>query len=118
MTSPSARKGYTAEHAIEELLTAQGYDGIYRPRAGARDDHGDIRGLPITISVKNRKVMDLAGWVDALRPMIKANRHFAGVVWHKRRGRASPLNWYVTMTGADFLDMLGPYLDHYDQTHG
>lgn len=106
--SKATRLGYTAEHAVEVYLRDHGYP-CYRPRAGTTEDHGDLLGLLVTVSVKNHARLDLAEWIKAMLRMRTANAHETGMVWHKRRGKADPADWYVTMTGADLLPLLHAY---------
>lgn len=106
--SRASRLGYDGEHAVELYLCNKGF-ACYRPRAGARRDCGDLAGLPLVVSVKNHAALALADWVNALPRMCEASGLTAGVVWHKRRNRASPGEWYVTMTGETFLALLATY---------
>ena len=103
--SRASRLGYDGEHAVEAYLNDEGFP-CWRPRAGAAQDQGDLAGLPVVVSVKNHKALDLAGWVGALPRMCVAAAKDYGVVWHKRRGKASPGDWYVTMDGATFMVFL------------
>jgi hypothetical protein len=108
--STSSRKGYSAEHALELALKACGYPLVYRPRAGAHDDVGDIGGLPVVVSVKNHRELRLAEWIDAAVAMGDREDKLA-VVWHKRRAHSSPYEWYVSMDGQTFLNFLRAYDD-------
>lgn len=105
--SKSSRKGYDAEHAVEAWLSSRGFP-CYRPRAGSQQDRGDLLGLPFVLSVKNHARMELAEWVDGAARMARNWREHPGlaVVWHKRRGKGHPADWYVTMTGADFINLI------------
>lgn len=98
--STNSRKGYDAEHKIEVLLQ-QRYPtiaaNILRPRAGAPNDKGDIHGLPVVISVKNWVEPSLGPWVNEMQAMCRNAHKGVGVVWHKRRGKGKPEDWYVTM---------------------
>lgn len=109
--SYASAKSYRSERAIE-LLMAQTFPRhtIARPRAGAPADKGDISGLPVVISIKDWARMDLSGWVNDLPRMRKAAHVDTGVVWHKRRGYADPLDWYCTTTGRLLLPMLTAYV--------
>lgn len=110
MSTNSAR-GYRAEHDIEVLLAATfPRRDIYRPRAGSVRDRGDIGGLPAVVSIKDWNRLSLSGWVDDLPAMCKAAQADTGVVWHKRRGHADPLDWYCTTTGRLLLPMLTAYV--------
>jgi len=98
-------KGYRAEAAVEALMRTLAPE-CYRPRAGTHNDIGDIAGVPLVISVKDHARLALAAWVDDLSAMVaRRDSCVTGVVWHKRSGRADPLNWYVTTTGRLWLPM-------------
>jgi hypothetical protein len=103
--STNSKKGYVAERAIEVLLQGR-YPGIaeniLRPRAGASNDKGDIHGLPVVISVKNWTDIALGPWVNECGRMIHHAGKGVGVVWHKRRGKGDPRDWYVTMDEPSF----------------
>jgi hypothetical protein len=102
-------KGYRGERPIE-LLIQERYGTGHRPRAGKVHDEGDIAGLPIVFSIKNHDRLALAEWVDRLSGMVASAQVETGVVWHKRKGRVDPQNWYVTTSGRLFLPLLDAYL--------
>jgi hypothetical protein len=108
--SYESKKGYSAERAVEVLWNERGRP-VMRPRAGATQDVGDLVGLPVVQSVKNHARMDLAGWVGGLQRQVGHAGLETGVVWHKRRGKGSPLDWYVTTSGALALVLLETYCD-------
>jgi hypothetical protein len=59
---------------------------------------------PASIEVKDVAKLDLSGWLR----QAQTNAHGRpGVVWHKKRGKSSADEWYVTMSGADFLRLIG-----------
>lgn len=103
----SKRKGTAAETAVVTYLQDNGFPSVERRSLSGANDRGDIAGLrDFIVEVKDHARMDLAGWVEEARvERINANAEHA-VVWHKRRGRGSPGDWYVTMTGEDFLRLL------------
>ncbi len=108
--STASRKGYHGEHLTELWLEAHLGRELERPRAGAPNDRGDLIGLPLTISIKNRRTLELSAWVDEMTAMADRNGHQAGVVVHKRTGRGSPAQWYVTTSGELWLPMVRAYL--------
>jgi hypothetical protein len=61
---------------------------------------------PASIEVKDVTKLDLSGW---LRQAQDNAGDRAAVVWHKKRGvpNTQAEGWYVTMTGADFLRLIG-----------
>ena len=112
MPSPqySKQKGRDGENAVVNTLR-QAFPWlrfIERKRLTGSQDQGDITGIPgVTIEVKNAKTMALASWVDQTEAE-KANAgNDIGVCWHKRKGKTDPLDWYVTMSGAQWVDILG-----------
>jgi len=108
-------KGYRAEAAVEALMRTLD-PTCYRPRAGSHRDVGDIAGVPLVISVKDHARLALASWVDDLAGMVaNTNNLVTGVVWHKRSGRADPLNWYVTTTGRLFVPLFEAWCHERDR---
>lgn len=112
MCSYSHDKGYRAEAAVEAACR-EWFPDCYRPRAGRHADIGDIAGVPFVISVKDHTRMALASWCDDLTRMVAAvgSDYTTGVVWHKRSGRADPLNWYVTAPGKLWLPFMRAYCE-------
>lgn len=109
MTNPPKKKGTAAEvDVVQCLRMVGGYAGVERRTLAGIHDRGDIAGIPgLVIEVKNQQAMDLAGWVDeAEQEAANAGKGVLGVVWHKRRGKASATDWYVTMDGWTFLEFL------------
>jgi len=107
MASRSKIKGSTAERDIVNYLRASGWPHAERRLAGAADDRGDIAGVVgICIEVKNCARMELAGWVDEAVLEQANSKSDYGVVWHKRRGKPNPADWFVTLTGGQFAQLL------------
>lgn len=120
--SASKDKGTSWETACVRWLRDHGYPSADRSPQRGRDDQGDIQGIPgIVIECKNTARTELAQWLaEAAAEALKRHDHLAAargpavpvplpvpVVWHKRRGKASPGDGYVTMTGAAFTELLG-----------
>jgi Holliday junction resolvase len=104
--SAARAKGTAAETAVVRFLQANGYPAAERRALAGSQDCGDIAGLPVVVEVKNAARTELAAWVDeALKEAVNSGAS-AAVVWHKRRGKGSPGDWYVTMDGWDFLRFL------------
>ena len=108
--SANSKKGYAAEHLVEMFLREIAPE-CYRPRAGSKTDVGDIGGLPFVVSVKDHARMELATGIDEAHQMMRYAGKGFGVVWHKRRGRGHPRDWYVTMRGADFFVLAQLYIE-------
>jgi len=112
MTSRNKAKGSAWERAIVEHLRAAGWPYAERRLAGAAKDRGDIAGVVgVVIEAKNAARLDLAGWTAEAETERVNDNAWLGVVWHKRRGRASAADGYVTMTGAQFTALLAKALD-------
>lgn len=112
--SSNSRKGYAGERPIELLLQEHGLPGADRPRAGRQRDCGDFGGVPLVISAKNHGRLDLAGWVSDLESQVVNAGANSGVVWHKKRGKSDPRDWYVTTSGRLFLPILGLLRLHWE----
>jgi hypothetical protein len=100
-------KGTAAESAVVGYLITHGFPDAERRALNGTQDRGDIAGVPgVCIEVKNQREFELAGWLDeALREGRMANAPVT-VVWHKRRNKGHPGEWYVTMTGEQFVKLI------------
>lgn len=105
--SASKAKGTRWESAIVDFLRASGVPHAERRALNGSQDRGDIAGIPgVVIEGKNAKAVTLASWLDeAEAERINDNATIAAV-WHHRRGKASPGDGYVTMSGAMFVKLL------------
>jgi hypothetical protein len=114
--SAAKRKGTAAETAVVRFLQANGWPQAERRALAGAADRGDVAGLPVVVEVKNAARMELAAWLDeAVKEAGQRSPYYgqvppsdgtAGVVWHKRRGKASPGDWYVTCDGWTLLAFL------------
>ncbi|CAL9348553.1 hypothetical protein SUDANB1_00413 [Streptomyces sp. enrichment culture] len=112
MTNRSKAKGSGWERAIVEHLRAAGWPFAERRLAGAAKDRGDIAGVVgVVIEAKNTATARLAEWVDETELERTNDGAWLGVVWHKRKGKGSAAEGYVTMTGAQFTELLARALD-------
>ncbi|MDX3637772.1 hypothetical protein PV728_47885 [Streptomyces europaeiscabiei] len=112
MTSKSKAKGSAWECAIVDYLRAVGWPFAERRLAGSSKDRGDIAGVVgVVIEAKNAARTDLAGWIEEADLERSNDGAWLGIVWHKRRGKASAADGYVTMTGAQFTALLARALD-------
>jgi hypothetical protein len=110
--SKSKAKGTAAETEVVKYLNENNIRAKREPLRGQYDVGDiDIYPIPIVIEVKNHNKMSLSEWVDEAEQERKNNQSLWSVVWHKRRGKGSPADWYVTMTGDHFTRMLR-YLDY------
>ena len=105
--SAAKQKGTRFESAIVAYLRANGWPYAERRAPSGVADKGDIAGvIGVVIEAKDRSRMELAAWVDEATEEANNARAHHGVVWHKRRGKASAGDAYVTMTGATYLALL------------
>lgn len=112
MTSRNKAKGSAWERAIVEHLHNAGWPYAERRIAGAAKDRGDIAGVVgVVIEAKNTSRLTLAEWVEEADLERENDGAWLGVVWHKRRNKASAADGYVTMTGAQFTALLARALD-------
>lgn len=105
--SASKAKGTAAETAVVNFLKDQGYSHVERRALHGTNDRGDIAGIPgLVIEVKNCKAMSLAAWIDEAETERENDGASCAVVFHKRVGRGNPADWYVSMSGEDFVEFL------------
>jgi len=104
--SASRRKGSRAEVAVVHALRRAGWDADTSRNVleGRRTGDDIVWDGPASIEVKDVAKTDLAGW---LRQAQENAGDRVGVVWHKKRGVANAEGWYVTMSGEDFLRLIG-----------
>lgn len=100
------KKGTAAETAVVRYLNENDIEASRNPLSGNKDI-GDIKtSYPIAIEVKNVSRMDLSTWIREATAEKLNSGSAIGVVWHKKKGTQDPGQWYVSMTGNDFMNML------------
>ena len=105
--SAAKKKGTAAETAIVNYLRAMGFVQAERRSLNGSYDRGDIAGIPsVVIEVKNCAKTELGSWIAEAERERDNDRASLGVVWHKRRGKGDPADWFVTMSGAQFAALL------------
>jgi hypothetical protein len=105
--SRNKAKGTRAESAVVDYLRRLHWPHAERRAMAGANDKGDVTGIgPVVIEVKDRAALALAEWVDEATTEAENANALIGVVWHKRRGKGSPGDWYVTMTGSTFAELL------------
>lgn len=111
--SKSKAKGTAAETAVVDYLAQNGFPHAERRVTKGAGDTGDVAAIPgVVIEIKNCARLELAQWLDeAVKEQRNAHASI-GVVWHKRRNKGNPGQWFVTMSGEQFVALLrddGPY---------
>ena len=103
----SKRKGTAWESAIVDYLREHGAPHAERRALAGARDRGDIAGIPgIVIEAKAAAKTELGVWLAEAETERANDGAALGVVWHKRRGKASPGDGYVTMSGAALVRLL------------
>lgn len=100
--------GTKGETAVSRFLQDHGFVYADRiPNRGA-NDIGDITiGDPSVVQeVKFQHAMSLAQWVDETETERDKAGADIGLLWHKRWGKGSPGDWYVTSTGWTAVKLL------------
>ncbi|MGW4641828.1 hypothetical protein ACWEN6_25140 [Sphaerisporangium sp. NPDC004334] len=105
--SKNKSRGTAAETAVVNYLRSQGFPHAERRALGGTNDRGDIAGVVGTvIEVKNCTRVELAAWADEANAEADNDGAQIAAVWHKRRGKGSPGDWFVTLDGATFVFLL------------
>jgi hypothetical protein len=100
-------KGTAAESAIVRYLQECGFADAERRAIAGVNDRGDIAGIPgVVIESKDCVRTELATWIDEARKEGATAHAPVWAVWHKRRGKGSPAEWFVTMTGEQFVHLI------------
>lgn len=100
-------RGTAWESAIVAFLQSAGFGYAERRALSGARDKGDITGLPgVVIEAKNESRTDLSGWLNEAHTERGNAGADIGVVWFKRRGKASAADGYVLMDGATFAALL------------
>ena len=109
--SAARAKGTAWETAIVNYLIGEGFVMAERRALAGALDKGDITGIPgVVIEAKNCKTINLAQFVDEANvEAINANAD-VGVAWVKRRGKTSPAEAYVVMSGTTFIELLTQWI--------
>ena len=101
----SRRKGQKAEQAVARMLRAWGWAArTSRSVQGVQGGADLITDCPLSIEVKDHARMELAAWLD--QAVAQAQPGAPGVVFHHRRGKGQPEDWYATMRVADLLELV------------
>lgn len=106
----TARKAGSAfESEVVAYLAAHVDDRIERRARNGSKDRGDVSGLRhmgerVVVECKNHARLDLAGWLAEVE---RGNDDaVAGLVVHKRHGKAEPAEQLVTLRLVDLVALL------------
>jgi hypothetical protein len=116
VSNPNGKKGAAFERSIADCLATHVDDRIDRRVKNGAKDRGDIANVRrtnafpasarVVVEVKNVKTMSLGAWVNEAEIERGNDDALIGVVVHKRRGVADPLDQYVTCTMRDLVALL------------
>lgn len=105
--SRSKAKGTAAETAVVGYLRDQGALHVERRALSGTQDRGDVAGIPgIVTEVKNVSRDGLPSWIDEAEVEKVNDGAVLAVVWHKRIRKGSPGEWFVTMKGSQWVEVL------------
>lgn len=105
--SRSRTKGTAWESAVVAFLREHGAPYAERRAANGAKDRGDVAGIPgVVIEAKSAARTELGLWLAEAETERANDGAALAVVWHKRRGKTSAGEGYVTMTGAALVHLL------------
>jgi hypothetical protein len=104
--SASRRKGNRAEVEVAKLLRQYGWTAVTSrsARGGYQSGEDIVSNFPCSIEVKNQVRIDLAGWYRQAEEQAMGK---IPIVVHKRVGKGQPGDWWVTLTFADLIQLIG-----------
>jgi hypothetical protein len=103
----SKAKGTAWESAIVNWLNDNGHPFAERRALKGNQDCGDITGLPgVVIEAKAAVTQTWGPWLAELAVEMDNDRADVGVLWAKRRGKASAGDGLIVMTPAVFIALL------------
>ncbi len=113
MSNPSKQKGTQFESLIRDYLKENWHPDIERLTLSGSNDRGDIGGFRFGLNqqllaweLKNRTQLSLPAWHREAQIEAKNYGAVAGVICHKRKGKAAAAEQFVTTTLEDFLLIL------------
>lgn len=112
MTNPSRDRGTSWESKIVGYLKGCGHHYAERRARTGSKDQGDITGVDplLVIEAKCTRSLDVAAMVnEAEAEAANVGPDALGVAWAHRRGKSSPGDGYVIMTGSTFLQFLAAW---------
>lgn len=103
--------GSRFERLVADYLAEKVSDVIDRRVKTGSTDKGDIGGVRVhgqrvAVECKDVAKMNLAGWVTEADVERRNDGALAGVVVHKRRGKGSAGDQYVTLTLDDLVALI------------
>lgn len=110
--SAKAAGSRTERHVADWLAKHLDDDRIDRRVRNGAKDRGDVGGVRtplggrVVVEVKDTTRLELGTWISETEAERGNDDAQVGLVVHKRRGKGSPADWYVTMTGRDLVALL------------
>ncbi len=107
MVNKPKRRGTAWESEIVRYLQSEGVPAAERRALAGQGDRGDIAGIPgVVIEAKACRAIDLAGFLAEAEAERANDGADLGVVWIKRRMRASAADGYAVMDGRTLVALL------------
>lgn len=107
--SKQRAKGTRGENLVVDALIKAGFKHAERRALNSVNDKGDITGIPgwvFEVKFHDSYAGKLSGWVEEAEiERVNAKADY-GIVWHRRKGKGSAEDWFVTMSGSTFLGIL------------
>lgn len=111
MSRASRDKGARWQRVVRDYLDDRGVPCTARSCGESGDDLVPHNVPWLSIELKDHGTMNLAAWVDQARRQADERGCAVAVVWHHRKGKASPADGYVTLRGDDFVRVLDALRD-------
>lgn len=105
--SKNKARGTRHETNVVNYLRDNGFPHAERRALAGAEDKGDINAGPgLVIECKAQARHSFAEWLDEAVVEGENARADVAAVWAHRRGKGSPADHYVVMTGAQFVKLL------------
>lgn len=112
MTNVHKAKGDRAEFAVLTYVRER-FPWTWKTRAGWDEDRGDVvldllgdKTETYTLQVKDTASPPGSPELAQLAAQVDNGGHRGGVLWWKLRGKSSPADWRVVMSGESYLALM------------
>jgi len=107
MANRSRAKGTNWEGEVVDFLRAHCCPHAERRTSNARNDRGDIVGIPgVVIEAKAAQKMELGSWLSELEVEIANDDAGTGALFVKRIGKAKGADGFIVMTPERWAELM------------